>query len=161
MIPSCAQLLCRWRDTSAPAERRWFISHAAECVNSSLVLHKIRPYFLPIIRNVYFLTDFHTTASLLWMYHYLSHFALPPPPPWLWGSASRGQLSRQVCVNLSDTRWGTMEPSLLAAGFTLLSACSRPVLGETRSRALPVKDSGRNEESRGAVLLPSNDRSLG
>lgn len=125
-IPSCAQLLCRWRDTSAPEERRWFISHVGECVNFSLVLNKIRPCFLPMIRNVYFLTDFHATALLLWMHHYLSH--LPSlPPPWLWGSASCRQLSCQVCMDLSETRWAEMERSLLAAAFALLAVCSRPV----------------------------------
>lgn len=95
------------------------------------------------------------------MYRYLSHFALPPPPPWLWGSASRRQLSCQVCVNLSDSGWGKMERSLLAAVFTLLSVFSRPVCSEMLSRALPIKGRGRNEGATAAVLLPSNDRNLG
>lgn len=147
--PKLCTAIMQKEGTSAPEERRWFISHVAECVNSSLVLNKIRPCFLPITRNVYFLTDFHTTALLLCMYHYLSHFALPAPPPWLWGSASRRELSCQVCVNLSDTRWGRMEWSLLTAVFTLFSVLSRPAWRETLPGALPVKDSGRKEGSQG------------
>lgn len=65
VVPSCAQRLSMWRGTSIQAEGSLFISHAAECVNSSLVLNKIRPCFLPIIRSMYFLTDFHTAALLL------------------------------------------------------------------------------------------------
>lgn len=153
--PKLCTAIMQKEETSAPEERRWFISHVAECVNSSLVLNKIRPSFLPIIRNVYFLTDFHTTALLLWMYHYLSHSALPVPPPWLWGSASRRQLSRRLCVDVRQ-RWGKMEWSLLAAVFTLFSVLGRPAFWEMLFRTLPVK--GGRRGARGTELLPSNDR---
>lgn len=150
MIPSCVQLLCRWRGNFSPAERNWFISPAAQRVNSSLALNRIRLCFLPIIRSAYFHTDFHTAALLLWMYRYLSHFVLPPPSPWLGASARCRQLSRQVSVNLSDAQWRKMERLLPAAVFILFSAFSRTVLNEMLSRTLPAKGAGRSESGCGS-----------
>lgn len=159
--PKLCTAIMQKEGTSAPEERRWFISHVAERVNSSLVLNNIRPCFLAIVRSVYFLTDFHTAGLLLWMYNYLSHSAPPAPPFWLWGSARRRQLSPLVCVNLSDPPWGKMERSLPAAVFTLFPVLSRPVFRETLSRTLPVKGAGRKEGATAASLLPGNDRNLG
>lgn len=155
MIPSCAQLLCRWRDTSAPEERRWFISHVAECVNFSLVLNKIRPCFLPMIRNVYFLTDFHATALLLWMYHYLSHLPSLPLPLGCGALQIVGNChvrSTWICQTHDEQGWS--DPFLLPCLLCLLSAAG------LFSERFPSRTAGMRG-ARAAVLLPSRDRTRG